>query len=137
MAKFQPGQSGNPNGRPKGALNRATRAAQALLDGEAEELTRRCIELAKEGNPLALKLCLERLIPVRRERYLSLPIPKVEGADDLPQTMREIIAAAAGGHITPGEAQALATLLQVYGKSLEAADLDRRITALEERMLED
>ena len=36
MSKFKTGQSGNPGGRPKGALNKATLATQALLEGEAE-----------------------------------------------------------------------------------------------------
>jgi uncharacterized protein DUF5681 len=43
---FKPGQSGNPKDRPKGARNRATIAAESLLDGEAEALTRKAIELA-------------------------------------------------------------------------------------------
>lgn len=32
---FKPGKSGNPDGRPRGARNRATLVAEALLDGEA------------------------------------------------------------------------------------------------------
>ena len=58
MSKFKSGQSGNPSGRPKGSLNKSTLATQALLDGEAEALTRKVVELAKEGNPVALRLCL-------------------------------------------------------------------------------
>ena len=46
-----------------------------------------CIELAKQGNLIALRLCLERLIPVRRELPLSLSFPKVEGAADLAEAM--------------------------------------------------
>jgi hypothetical protein len=38
---FQPGRSGNPAGRPKGARHRTTLAMKALLDGEAEALTRK------------------------------------------------------------------------------------------------
>jgi len=60
---FQPGQSGNPDGRPKGARNAATVAAEVLLDGEAEAITRKCVELAKEGDTVALRLCLERILP--------------------------------------------------------------------------
>jgi hypothetical protein len=36
MSQFKAGQSGDPKGRPNGALNKATLATQALLDGEAE-----------------------------------------------------------------------------------------------------
>jgi hypothetical protein len=52
-SQFKPGQSGNPSGRPKGARNKATVAAEALLDGESEAITRQCIDLAKEGYPTA------------------------------------------------------------------------------------
>ena len=41
---FVPGQSGNPNGRPRGARNRVTLAVEALIEGQAEELTRKAID---------------------------------------------------------------------------------------------
>jgi hypothetical protein len=44
---FRKGQSGNPDGRPKGARNATTIAVETLLDGEAETLTRKAIEMAK------------------------------------------------------------------------------------------
>ena len=43
---FPKGQSSNPAGRPRGSSNRATRAAELLLDGEATALTRKAVELA-------------------------------------------------------------------------------------------
>ena len=58
--RFEEGQSGNPAGRPKGARNRTTLAMQALLEGEAESLTRKAIEMAQEGDPVALRMCLDR-----------------------------------------------------------------------------
>lgn len=62
-ARFRKGQSGNPSGRPRGARNKTTRAVEALLDGEAEALTRKAIERALEGDTTALCLCLDRLLP--------------------------------------------------------------------------
>ena len=56
-----PETQGNPAGKPKGVRNRATLAAEALLDGEAEALTRKAVEMALAGDVMALKLCLERL----------------------------------------------------------------------------
>ena len=38
----------NPFGRPRGLRNRATVAAEAMLDGEAQELTRKVIELGEK-----------------------------------------------------------------------------------------
>ena len=97
MTKFKTGQSGNPGGRPKGALNKATLATQALLDGEAEALTRKAVELAKDGNPMALRLCLERLLPPRKDRPISFTLPKIEGAEDLLQALNAILEAVARG----------------------------------------
>ena len=57
---FKPGTSGNPSGKPAGARNKTTLAVEALLDGEAEDLTRKAIELAKAGDMTALRLCLDR-----------------------------------------------------------------------------
>jgi hypothetical protein len=60
---FKKGVSGNPAGKPPGSRNRTTLAVQALLDGEAERLTRKCVELALQGDSTALRLCMERLVP--------------------------------------------------------------------------
>ena len=38
QGRWEKGQSGNPRGKPRGARNRATLLAEALLDGEAEAL---------------------------------------------------------------------------------------------------
>jgi hypothetical protein len=131
MSKFKTGQSGNPSGRPKGALNKATLATQALLDGEAEALTRKVVELAKEGNPVALRLCLERLLPPRKDRHVNFTLPRIKGAQDLVKALGAILEAVARGEITPGEGQTLTGMLDGYRKGLETADLETRIAALE------
>ena len=77
--RFLPKSRGNTAGRPKGSRNKTTLAAQALLDGEAEALTRKAIELALSGDPVALCLCLERILPRREERLVELSLPKVKG----------------------------------------------------------
>lgn len=130
---FRPGQSGNPKGRPQGALNRATVAAQILLDGEAEALTRAAVELALQGNVQALKLCLERICPARKERPLSLALPDVEGAADLSRLTAAILGAVARGELETGQAAALASLVTAHGKALELTELEQRISALEKQ----
>jgi hypothetical protein len=134
MSKFKPGQSGNPDGRPKGALNKATLASQALLEGEAEALTRLVVELAKTGNPVALRLCLERLLPPRKDRPITFALPKLEGAEDFPQALKAILEAVARGEITPGEGHTLMAMVDVFRKGLEITDHEARITQLEEEL---
>lgn len=131
--RFQPGQSGNPAGKPKGARNRATLAAEALLDGESEELTRKAIELAKGGDTTALRLCLERLIPARRDKPVNFDLPPIETADDAAKAMGAILQAVAGGEISPSEGAEVARLLEGYVKTLETAEFERRLAALERR----
>jgi Family of unknown function (DUF5681) len=63
---FEPGRSGNPAGKARGTRNKVTLAIEALLDGEAEALTRKAIEIAKGGDLAALRLCLDRLAPPRK-----------------------------------------------------------------------
>ena len=133
--RFKPGQSGNPKGRPQGSKHRATLAAQKLLDGEAQAITRKAIEKALEGDSIALRLCLERLIPIRREQPLTLKLPKIKGAADLPKALEAVMEAVAQGEITPGEGQTVAAMLEVYRKGIELTDLERRITELERRDL--
>jgi hypothetical protein len=45
--RFQQGQSGNPSGRPRGALNRATVLAQELLSARVEGIAGKLIELRR------------------------------------------------------------------------------------------
>jgi hypothetical protein len=61
----------NNPGKPKGARCKAILAAEAILNGEAESLTRKAVELALEGDSVALKICIERLVPARKDRPVS------------------------------------------------------------------
>ena len=131
MAKFKPGKSGNPGGKPRGALNQTTRAAQELLDGKAQALTRKAVELAQEGNVVALRLCLERLIPPRKDRPIALELPQVVGVGDIPAALGTILAAVAQGEITPGEGQSVAGMLGAYCKAVELVNHEARLEALE------
>jgi hypothetical protein len=130
---FKPGQSGNPKGRPQGSKHKATIAAQTLLDGEALALTKKAVELAKAGNVLALRLCLERLIPIRKDQPIKLKLPKLEDVADIPKVLEAVLKAVAQGEITPSEGQSLAAMLEAYRKGVELADFEARLTALEER----
>ena len=79
---FKKGQSGNPGGRRVGCRNKTTIAAAAFLAGEAEALTRRAVELALVGDPTALRLCLERILPPCRDRIVKFVLPPIESAAD-------------------------------------------------------
>src|SRR6266536_3716420 len=77
---FEKGRSANPLGRRVGCRNKTTIAAAALLAGEAEALTRKAVKLALVGDPTALRLCIERVLPQCRERTVEFALPSIEGA---------------------------------------------------------
>jgi Family of unknown function (DUF5681) len=129
--RWRKGTSGNPSGPPTGSRHRTTRAVEALLDGEAEGLTRKAVELALAGDTVALRLCLERLVPPRKDRPVALPLPPLDGTPDLPTITAALLTAAAAGELTPGEAGELAKLVEAHRRAIETADIDRRLAALE------
>src|SRR5690349_11329736 len=86
----RPFAPGNP-GRPPGARNKATRALEALLEGEAEDITRTAIALAKGGDTVALRLCLERLLPPRKDRPVAFALPEINTPADLPRATAALL----------------------------------------------
>lgn len=122
---------GNP-GKPSGARNLATRAAEALLEGEAETLTRTCIELAKRGDTVALRLALERIYPAPKGRRLVFHLPTIESADDVAKGLAAVIGAVAAGELAVDEAAGVAGLLEQRRKAIETIDFERRLAALED-----
>jgi Family of unknown function (DUF5681) len=128
---FARGRSGNPDGRPAGARNKKTLAAAALLEGEAEALTRKAVELALAGDPTAMRLCLERILPPCRERAIKFALPPIESAADIAPAMKAVTAALAAGVITPGEAEAIARIVDTFVRAIETSDFERRLKALE------
>ena len=129
--KFKKGQSGNPNGKPKGARNKATLAAEALLDGEAEVITRKAIEKAKEGDMAAIRLCLERILPTIKSRPIEIDLPPVETAEDITAAQGAVIAAMARGEITPDDASTVAGVLEAKRRAIETVELEKRLDILE------
>ena len=115
---FKPGNAG----RPRGARNRATLAAGALLDGEAEALTRKAIELALDGNILALRLCLERIMPPRREHSVVVSLPELHSPRDAGEVSAAILNAATKGEITLAEAAELTRLVAAHVATLGSSE---------------
>ena len=132
---FSKGASGNPGGRPAGTRNKALLAIEALLDGEAEAITRMAVKKAKEGDGTALRLCLERILPPRKDRPVSFSLPQLGTVTDAPAATAAIVAAVAAADITVTEGSELARLVDTYVRAVEASDLDKRLRAIEEKMI--
>tara|TARA_R110000744_G_scaffold374678_1_gene487620 strand:+ start:3925 stop:4299 length:375 start_codon:yes stop_codon:yes gene_type:complete len=56
----------NPNGRPKGSVNKFTKLSRELMSAKGPEIVEKVIELALEGDRHCLKMCLDRIIPTTK-----------------------------------------------------------------------
>jgi Family of unknown function (DUF5681) len=128
---FQKGQSGNPDGRPKGSRNATTLALENLLDGQATALTQKAIDLALAGDMAALRLCLDRILPLRKDRPVTFTLPTIDSAQDAAATVSAVLAAVASGELTPADAGEISKLIEAYVKAFETAELAERLERLE------
>jgi hypothetical protein len=127
----RPFVTGNP-GRKPGSKNRTTIVAAALLEREAEVLTRKAVELARAGDVVMLKFLLGRILP--RERPLQLDLPAIQFADDAVEALGAVIRAVSEGRLSVSEGAALATVMKSFSGAIELADVTKRLDTLEAKI---
>jgi hypothetical protein len=128
---FQKGECGNPAGRPRGSRNRATLLMEGLLADDAEAIGRKAIEMAKQGDMAAIRLCMDRLAPPRKGEPVAIDLPPLDKPADSVAAAATIVAAVAAGEVTPSEAAELAKVIDVYVRAIATKAFDERLTKLE------
>jgi len=129
---FAKGNSINPAGRPKGSLNKSTMAALAIMEADAETISRKAVELALGGDLTAIRIVLDRLVAPRRDRPVEIALPKIVAASDLVAAASAIVEAITEGAVTPSEAAALSTAVTGVAKAVETYEIAERLSKLEE-----
>jgi len=132
-------KSGNTygKGRPVGSKNSVTVAAENLIQGESEALSRKLIELALAGNVACLKTAIERIVPVCKSKPIILPdMPRIESIADASKLTGYVIDSVADGKISPVEGEILSRSCERHLKALEVRDLEQRLVELEKRLME-
>jgi Family of unknown function (DUF5681) len=129
---FAKGQSGNPGGRPKGSRNATTIALETLLDGQATALTQKAVDLALAGDMAALRLCLDRILPPRKDSPVAFDLPEMKTLNDAVPAMGALVKAVGQGDLTPTEAGELTKMVQAFAKIIETAELEERVRTPEE-----
>ena len=124
---FAPGNSG----KPRGTRNKVTRVVETLLEGEADALTRRVVQAALNGDMVAMRLCLERIAPPRKDLPVHFELPAIRSIQDAERAARSVLNAVVKGNLTPIEGSRIMTLAENYRRILETSDLEARIVALE------
>ncbi len=127
---FKPGQSGNPNGRPKGTKNISTRLLSEL-ESDLPELLEATKAKALEGDTGALRLLLERMIPAKKSESKAISIPNLAKAKTLTEKAEVIIQAIGNGDLPPDVGSQLISSVGSVAKIIEIDELVKRIESLE------
>lgn len=127
---FVKGQSGNPRGKPVGAISKTTKLRQSI-EQHIPAILESLAESAKAGDTAAAKLLLERTLPPIRPQDQAVSLP-VDG-EDLAKDGRTVLAAAGAGEVTPDTATKLLAGLGSLARIIETSELLARIEKLEEQ----
>lgn len=124
---WQPGQTGNPKGRPP----KGTATADALRANiKTAEIVRTVQELALSGDMTACRILLDRVLPPLKATDTPAPVPIPA---DLTAASAAVLQALAQGLLTPDQGSAVASVLASLARVKEATELEARIAALEDR----
>jgi hypothetical protein len=125
--RFQPGQSGNPAGRPPGSRNKHTLEAEVMLAERAEATVTKILDRADRGEPAAMRLCMDRIAPTGANRPIAIELPPVEAPDDVVAATRVVMGALTAGEISARETINLLTVIE------RLARLAERVQQMRER----
>lgn len=129
---FEPGNTAGL-GRPKGSRNKATLDREALLDEFGAAITRKCLAEALKGEKSAMRLCMERLVPLARHQPVPFKLPAIRLVSDLPRASAAVVKAAADGTLSVQDAEAFQRILEHHRQFLGTHELASRIEALEQK----
>jgi hypothetical protein len=130
---FQPGNKAG-RGRPRGSRNKSTAAAQELFGENAADVIRKCLRMAKQGDPMAMRLCMERILPARKSPPVRFKLPRIRSVADLAGAMDSIMQAIAKGRLTPGEGQQILADMEYSRSVLETEELSASLQAIKQQL---
>ena len=133
--RFQPGQSGNPAGKPKGTRNKNGVLLESILKESGEALVNKLADMALKGNTACLKMALSRLYPAPQVAKIKLDdMPELNTLSDIPEYLKALMKKLGNGEIDVFQFDALSRSLHRMTDSMERAELEQRITELESKL---
>jgi hypothetical protein len=127
---FEPGNTAG-KGRPPGSCNKKT-IFQEALEKDGEEIIQKIKERALKADPMAMRLCMERLVPLAKEPNARFRLPAVETAANLTEAISAVTEAVAEGELSPQEGESVARIVESQRRNIEVGEFDARLKALEE-----
>ena len=131
------GISGNPSGRPKGALNKDSNARE-LVFAQAGEIVRKSLKEALSGNQTLLSQLLGIVVAPAKSQLGSVEIPGAGDAmarGDYDQALALITQAALNGDVSPDIAKTLTDQISAAGEARRISSLQDQINRLKEKVV--
>ena len=108
----------------------------SLIEDEGEQLARKAVELALDGDLPALKLCMDRLLPPAKERPLeAFSLPQLNDQRSVLEALDTIANKLSQGELLPAEATSICRVLEQYRKHFETTELSERLETLERTLM--
>jgi hypothetical protein len=127
---FEPGNKFG-RGRPTGSRNKSTMALQTMMEQHGEAIVKKTVLMAIQGDKMAIRLCLERLLPARRNSTIRFKLPPINSATDVARSLSKVVQAVATGKLAPAEGELLTAILERLQRNIQTLDLEKRVGALE------
>jgi len=133
MGRGKPFAPGNTvgKGRPPGSCNRKT-IFQEELEKDGAAIIQIIKQKALGADPTAMRLCMERLVPLAKEPNTRFRLPAVETAADLTEAISAVTEAVADGELSAQEGESVARIVESQRRNIEVEEFDARLKALEE-----
>lgn len=130
---FQPGQSGNPAGRPPGIIDKRIKHRELFL-AQAPELINKVIDMAMSGDMAAMKLCIDRIVPKINNDSLECPISigNMKDPKELLDAGNDIINKIADGSLNSQNGKIISSVLDKQRKLIETVELQTLLENLQE-----
>ena len=111
----------------------AADALEGLLDAHVKTIVQQLIDRAERGDPTAMRLCMERIMPPLRERPVQFELPPLEKPADAVVAIAAITAGLADGSLSAAEGLELARFVRTCVEILILAGREERVDGCEER----
>ena len=90
--------------------------------------------MAKARNERLVKLFIERMLP--KQRPVQVDLPEISFASDAVNAHSVIIEAITAGQLSPSEGVAIASIVGECARTINIADLEIRLEAIEAKLKE-
>jgi hypothetical protein len=119
-------------GRPRGSRNKRS-VFMDMMESHGEAIIKQCQVMALEKDPIAMRLCMERLLAPCKAPNNRFRLPAATSATDLVKALGAVMQQVARGHLSAQEGEAMAGMIESLRRTIETEEFEQRLRAVENR----